>query len=98
MRPCPLSDALIALLPGAVITRRREQDWRSATFSGARLMLDLQIEGIDAAQAKNFVMMVENHEFSLPDLLVADIAVTGQQRIGNATALTVEALLLEEEA
>jgi hypothetical protein len=98
MRPCPLSDALIALLPGAVITRRREHDWRSATFSGARLMLDLQIEGIDAAQAKNFATMVEDHEFLLPDLLVADIVVTEQQYISNAAALTVEALLLEEEA
>jgi hypothetical protein len=98
MKPCSLSNALTALLPGAVIIRRREHGWRSATFSGIRLVLDLQIAGSDAVLAKNFATMVEDHEFSLPDLLVADIAVTEQRNIGSATALTVEALLLDEES
>jgi hypothetical protein len=96
MRGCPLSNALTELLPGAAVIRRREYDWRSATSLGVRLVLDLQIEGFDAARAKTFVAMVADHEFSLPDLLVADIAVTEQRSIGNATALTVEALLLDE--
>lgn len=97
MKLCPLPNALMELLPGAIITRRQEHDWRSATFSGARLILDLQIEGYDAVRASNMAKMIKDHEFSLPDLLVADIAVTDQRAVEGVTMLTVEALVLDEE-
>jgi hypothetical protein len=98
MKPCPLSNALIELLPGAIITRRREQDWRSATFSGVQLELVLRVDASDAAPAKAFTQMIGDHEFALPDLLVADILVTERQETENSIALTVEALLLNDDA
>jgi hypothetical protein len=96
MRLCPLSDALLELLPTAIITRRRDHAWHSATLSGMRMVLDLQIEGFDAARAKDFAAMIEDHEFSLPELLVADIAVTEQRSTGSAIMMTIEALLLAD--
>jgi hypothetical protein len=97
MTACPFSSALMALLPGALVVRRREYEWRSATFSGVRLVLDLQVEGLDAARTKTFATKSEDYEFSLPGLLVADIAVTERQATEAGIALTVEALLLEDE-
>lgn len=98
MKPCPLSSALSALLPTAVITRRREQDWRSATFSGVRLVLELQVEASGAEQAQRFAAQIADQEFVLPGLLVADIVVTDQRIVPDGIAIMVEALLLEDEA
>jgi hypothetical protein len=92
MSGCALSDALLAMLPGAVVTRRREQGWHSATFSGRRLVLDLRTtasaEVIDA-----FARQLAEHEFAISGMLVADIAVAARDK----EVLTVEALLLDEE-
>jgi hypothetical protein len=92
MSGCALSDALLAMLPGAVAIRSREQGWHSATFSGRRLVLDLRTaastEVVDA-----FTRQLGGHEFAIPDMLVADIAVTAR----DGEMLKVEALLLDEE-
>ncbi len=92
MSSCPFSDALLELLPGAIITRRRAHEWHSASFSGRRVKLSLQIVGFEGTE-KNFMPIGEDHEFSLPGLLVADLAF-GKR---NGNRLTVEALLLDEE-
>jgi hypothetical protein len=64
-----------------------------------RLTIDLKLEAPDAAaRSKTFTAQIGDHEFSLPDVLVADIAVTQQQATDGGMALTVEALLLDEEA
>lgn len=97
MTRCALSNALMELLPGAVIARRREYDWHSANFSGVRLVLDLRFDGLDAVQAINFAKTVGDHDFSLPDLLVADIAAIDGRTANGGIALVVEALLLDEE-
>jgi hypothetical protein len=87
-----LAEAITALLPDAIITRQREHDWHSATFSGRRVVLDLK-SAASAGQVAVFAAMLEDHEFSIPDTLVADIALTAQK----GGVLTVEALLLDEE-
>jgi hypothetical protein len=93
MSGCALSDALLALLPGTVVTRRRETAWHSATFSGRRLILDLKTsaseEVVDA-----FAGQLGEHDFAIPEMLVADIMVAA--RIGDR--VVVEALLLDDEA
>jgi hypothetical protein len=64
-----------------------------------RLIIDLQLEGADAAaRATAFAAAIADHEFALPDLLVADILVSRQHDLVDGIALTVEALLLDEEA
>jgi hypothetical protein len=99
MNRCLLSTALLALLPGAVISRRRAYDWHSATFSGQRLVLDIVMprlpEGLCIARLSS---QIAAHEFCLPDLLVADILVAESKTAPDgAVLLTIEALLLEDE-
>jgi hypothetical protein len=92
MSRCALSEALVALLPGSFISRRRAYDWHSATFSGQRLVLDIRtVTGNEQAEA--FAQILGEREFALPQRLVADIMVTARK--GNL--LTVEALLLDDE-
>jgi hypothetical protein len=92
MSGCALSDALLAMLPGAVVIRRREQGWHSATFSGRRLVLDLRTAASTEVVAA-FTRQLGDCEFAIPDMLVADIAVTAR----DGEMLIVEALLLDDE-
>lgn len=43
--PCPLSSALLGLLPGACLHNRKATGWHSATFSGERVAVQLSLEG-----------------------------------------------------
>jgi hypothetical protein len=90
MSSCALSDAIAALLPDAIVTRKRDYEWHSATFSGKRVVLDLNSTAL-AMEIAAFAAALTDHEFSIPDMLVADIAMTAH----HGQALTVEALLLD---
>jgi hypothetical protein len=92
MSGCALSDALLAMLPGTVITRRRETAWHSATFSGRRLVLDLKTAA-SAEVIEAFACQLGEHDFAIPDMLVADIMVAAH----HADRVVVEALLLDDE-
>ena len=97
MTRCVLSKALCALAPGAVVTRRVERDWHSATFAGRRVALDLQWDAAEG-DVEAFAAMLSEHEFADADLLVADILVARQTRAADgATVLSIEALLLDDE-
>ena len=94
---CVLSKALCALAPGAVVTRRVERDWHSATFAGKRVMLDLLWDA-PVTDVEAFAAMLSEHEFVDEDLMVADITVARQASAANgATVLSIEALLLDDE-
>ena len=96
MTRCVLAKALCALAPGAVVSRRVERDWHSATFSGKRVTLDLLWDA-PVADVEAFAAMLSEHEFC--DLLVADIVVARQTKAEDgATVLSIEALLLYDEA
>lgn len=72
--------------------------WASITFSGARHLLTLQIEGEGAgAAADMFLDGLEEREFALRGHIVADIVVAGQERSpgGRAVRLAIEALTIE---
>jgi hypothetical protein len=97
MTICPLSKALVDVLPSAVVTHRHEHVWHSASFSGVRIILGLQCNGLEAAQAKSFAANIHDHEFCLPDRLVADIVVTSLRKNCDGVALIIEALLLDDE-
>ena len=96
MTRCALSKALVALAPGAAVTRRVERDWHSATFAGKQVTLDFAWDAADA-DVEAFAAMLSEHEFV--DLLVADIVVERQaSATDGATVLSIEALLLDDEA
>lgn len=98
MTRCALSRALCALAPGAIVTRRVERDWHSATFAGKRVTLDL-LWAAAVADVEAFAAMLGEHEFAFADVLVADIVVARQtSAVDGAKVLSIEALLLDDEA
>jgi hypothetical protein len=97
MRRCALSDALLAMLPGAVLLRRTEQDWHSVSFSGVRMIFDLAVPEDQRAQMMLFEAELGKQDFPLPGKFVADIIVTEQREVADGLRLRVEALLLADD-
>ena len=95
--PCPLSKALLAMLPGATLSSRKHAGWHSATFSGERVTVELGLTGDDRHErAARFAETLPETEFRLRRQLVADILVSNTSEAGDALLVTVEALLLDE--
>lgn len=95
--PCPLSSALLTLLPGACLRSRKATGWHSATFSGERVTVLLSLEGEQRHErAAHFAQALPETEFSLRRQLVADIVVSDMSDSEDSLLLTVEALLLDE--
>jgi hypothetical protein len=70
-------------------------DWRSLTFTGERHQLDLRISGPDSRIAMaRMCDGLEDAEFSIPGVIVADIALAGSPVCSpdGSTSLTIEAL------
>jgi hypothetical protein len=96
-----LLSAILELAGGeAEFLRHSERPWNSATFSGARHVIGLRFTGEKAiAAGENFIAALPEHEFSIPNQLVADAAITAvNHEIGPAPVLTLlaELLLLDE--
>lgn len=67
------------------------------TFTGERHHFSLRIAGADSADiAERMCTGLEDAEFSIPGILVADIAVVGQPRpaADGATDIMIEALTI----
>lgn len=94
---CAFTDAIGILAAGALLTRRRESDWCSAAFVGKRIVLDLLWQGSDE-ELQDFLNRLPDNEFHLPGLFVADIAGTKHVSVDGHVPLTIEALLLREDA
>ena len=94
---CALSGAMLALLPEARIAARKAQPWHSATFSGERVQIILELKGDDRLpQARAFAATLPDYGFDLRRQLVADICVNDERREADRIVLTVEALLIDE--
>ena len=99
----PAASALLRCLTGrARVVRDRillsdvySVDWRSLTFTGERHELELRIPGPDALLVvERMCGGLEDAEFSIPGIIVADIALAGTPSVapdGSAT-ITIEAL------
>ena len=87
---------LQALLPQASIAILHERPWHSLTFSGAQICLSVALPVTAAEQRSAITQLLENHEFSLPSQLVADIAITETAILGGTYRLIVDTLLLED--
>ena len=82
-----------------LLTDVHSVDWQSLTFTGERHQIGFRITGLDsAAIAAQMCAGLEDAEFSIPGLIVADITVLGkpQREPDGATALLIEALTVSE--
>lgn len=111
MNRVPLSPAaaglLRALIGRARVSRDRillsdvqSTDWRSLTLTGERHELQLRVPGPDSrAIVERMCAGLEHAEFSIPGVIIADIAVAGTPRraLDGSTSLTIEALTVSED-
>ena len=83
-----------------LLTDVHSVDWRSLTFTGERHHISLRVPGRDSGPVVGrMVAGLADAEFSIPGLLVADIAVVGepQRSADGATSVTVEALTVSDD-
>ena len=103
MAMSPAASAVLrALIGRAHVSRNRillthieSVDWQSLTFTGERHQFQLRIPGPGAKiVAERMCDRLEDAEFSIPGLLVADIAVTNAPKLAldGSISLSIEAL------
>jgi hypothetical protein len=95
-----LIQALRALIPAADISLLHERPWHSLTFSGTQIGLSVQMQdGAWHNDVEALSQLLAEHEFDLPDQIVADIVVagpvTGAVMAKGAQCLIIDALLLD---
>jgi hypothetical protein len=88
--------ALQALMPQASIAILHERPWHSLTFSGAQICLSVALPITAAEERSGVAQLLDDHEFSLPSQLVADIAITETVIFDGQFRLIIDALLLED--
>lgn len=88
--------ALHALMPTAIIAILHERPWHSLTFCGAQICLSIMLPENAEQQLPLIARLLEDHEFSLPGQLVADIAITETAILDGKYRLIVDALLLDD--
>ena len=104
----PAAGSLLrALIARAAVERNRillmdaqSDDWQSLTFSGERHRLALRVTGGDSlVVAARICEGLEDVEFSIPGLLVADIGPAGPPRraTDGATEIVIEALTIADD-
>jgi hypothetical protein len=88
--------ALKALMPQSSIAILHERPWHSFTFCGAQICLSVALPKTAAEQRSAITQLLENHEFSLPRQLVADIAIAETAILDGTYRLIVDTLLLDD--
>jgi hypothetical protein len=80
-----------------LLSDARSTDWQSLTFTGERHQLHFRVCAPHSeAFARKMCAGLEDAEFSIPGLIVADIAVIGRPRTGldGSTSVAIEALTI----
>ena len=80
-----------------LLTEIRSADWQSLTFTGERHRLELRIPGPNSIEiAERMIDRLEEAEFSIPGILVADIGLARGPSLGldGSTSVAIEALTL----
>lgn len=75
-------------------------DWRSLTFTGERHSIELRVSAPNSETiVERMCAGLEDAEFSIPGLLVADIRLAGtpQSAADGSTELRIEALTLADD-
>jgi hypothetical protein len=82
-----------------LLTEVESIDWQSLTFSGERHQIGLRVPGPQSREiAERMCAGLADAEFSIPGILVADIAMRGSPRhaLDGSTELAIEALTIVE--
>jgi|KBSMisStaDraftv2_1062788.scaffolds.fasta_scaffold320351_3 hypothetical protein len=82
-----------------LLTDVHSSDWQSLTFSGERHQLCLRVTGSDSHDVTaRMCDGLEDAEFSIPGLIVADIGLAGTPRkaADGATEVLIEALTIAD--
>jgi hypothetical protein len=82
-----------------LLTDVHSSDWCSLTFTGERHIFELRISAPDStAIAERMCDGLEDAEFSIPGVIVADICIarTPVRALDGSTNLTIEALTVAE--
>ncbi|WP_394727199.1 hypothetical protein [Altererythrobacter sp. GH1-8] len=91
---------LVLAGPGANLLTHEETPWASITFAGARHELTIDFDGIAACKVgERFIEALPDHEFTIPNMLVADATVrevTSSYSPEPRMVVTATLLLLEE--
>ena len=72
-------------------------DWQSLTFTGERHQIELRVPRPNSGEVIDRMCRgLEDAEFSIPGLLVADIGVVGAPAVAldGSTTVTIEALTI----
>lgn len=83
-----------------LLTEVHSTDWQSLTFTGERHQIALRVTGRNSAEiAERMCDGLDDAEFSIAGLLVADIGLVGSPRRApdGATELTIEALTVADD-
>lgn len=111
MNRIPMSSAASALLRALIgrsgvernrilLTAAESTDWRSLTFSGERHQLHLRVPGPESRSIVDRMCDgLADAEFSIPGVIVADIAVLGGPIVApdGSSSLTIESLTISED-
>jgi hypothetical protein len=83
-----------------LLTDVQSIDWQSLTFTGERHHIGLRIPGPRSREVVDRMCAgLSDAEFSIPGILVADIAIVGTpaHALDGSTELTIEALTIAED-
>jgi hypothetical protein len=83
-----------------LLTEVESTDWQSLTFTGERHRIGLRVAGPESTAAVGrMVENLEDSEFEIPGLIVADIGLVGttEQAADGSTAIAIEALTVSED-
>ena len=83
-----------------LLTEVKSIDWQSLTFTGERHQIRFRIPGPDSmATVERICAGLEDAEFSIPGVIVADIAALGGPQVGldGSVSLEIEALTVSED-
>ncbi|MGE5563971.1 MAG: hypothetical protein ACM3ZV_11810 [Bacillota bacterium] len=111
MTRLPMSSAASSLLRALIaragvdrdrilLTEIQSVDWQSLTFTGERHQIALRVTGADSASVvEQMVSGLEDAEFSIPGVVVADIALLGEPRkaLDRSTSVNIEALTVSAD-
>lgn len=90
-----LMPALRQLMPDALLSVTVERPWHSLTFAGTQLRVSAELGGEHhRAEAAHLVERLQEHQFALADMLVADIGVTRRASGDMTSRLIIDILLL----